>query len=110
MKVKILDRYFTEDDIGDGEIDYQTEVWEEIDCTPDLEDGETATGLAIDALRDKGCTEGSSSQFHPGVWFSDPDGSFVSNYYTGERIERAGFLEGFTEQEQAEIYAGVTGR
>ena len=64
---------------------------------------------AAEALRDHGCTEPSCAPgFHPDLWYSDPDGSYVDNFRTGGRRENSGQLYGFSEIEQRQIWQLLT--
>lgn len=65
---------------------------------------------AAEALHDRGCTELSCMPgFHPDLWYSDPDGSFVDDYRTGRRRENSGHLYGFSELEQWQVWQLLTG-
>jgi hypothetical protein len=62
----------------------------------------------VDTIIDKGLVSPSSSG--PGVvgsehvWYSDPDGSTITNYGTGEREECSAHLSGLTPTEYRYIY------
>jgi hypothetical protein len=57
---------------------------------------------------DEGITEPSSGPgFQRGIWYSYADGAYCSDYRTGEMTQLSGHLEGFTEDEQRKVYAGV---
>jgi hypothetical protein len=88
--------------------DFSESGWideEGVDMVPDefdREEGLTATDKAAKYLYDEGATEASSSQFHPGLWYST-DWSTI-NYQTGEEEERNFHLVGFTEEQEHEVY------
>lgn len=88
--ITIYESYFTEDDIYDGDIAYSRTVETKLDLVPDWED--SFIDLAVQALENHGCTEASCSplpspEHCTGIWFSDPDGSYIVNYGTGERCQ-----------------------
>ena len=94
-------------DTCDGEL-VDPDTTEDVqDCTPDqydTDDGLTAVDLAVKYLQDNGVTETSTSPVPAtgsmtGIWFSYVDGSYVSDYYTGERTELSAHPEGFTDSE-----------
>lgn len=81
------------------------------DCFPDsddMEEGLTSVDLAIRFLTQNGPLEASSSAFHPGVWYTQSDGSV--NYCTGAQTRYSFHLHDFTSEAQAEIYAAMTKR
>jgi hypothetical protein len=88
--------------------DFSESGWideEGVDMAPDefdREEGLTATDKAAKYLYDEGATEASSSQFHPGLWYSS--GWSTVNYRTGEEEERNFHLVGFTEEQEREVY------
>lgn len=88
--------------------DYSETGWldkEGVDMTPDAFDeseGITATDKAAKFLYDNGAYIGSSSTFHPGMWYSG-DWHTVS-YATGEEEERNYHLNGFTPEQEQEVY------
>jgi hypothetical protein len=101
-RLRIVRRYFTDDDIHDGEVTYQDEEDETVDCqADDTDDGDTAVTLAAQALRDAGCTQPSSGPGPLGLadWWTDPDGSHIIDHTTGRRCETSAFPAGFTPDE-----------
>jgi hypothetical protein len=88
----------TSDRIDDANTNCETDEWS------------TAVIQAVEALRGHGCTTPSTTPgFHPDLWYSDPDGSYVDNITTGRRRENSGHLYGFSELEQRQIWQLVTG-
>lgn len=90
---------FLEDEIVDGDFyggastEIETEI---IDCAPDsfdIEDGLTAVDIASRKLCEIGTIE------WVGSWWDDPDGSYISNYRTAERIETSAHPKGFSDTE-----------
>jgi|CXWL01.1.fsa_nt_gi hypothetical protein len=59
---------------------------------------------AIKFLRNKYAVEASSSQFHPGIWYSTSWETV--NYKTGEDKQNSFHLYGFTPEEEKAIYDG----
>jgi hypothetical protein len=105
-------------DVCDGDlVDPDTET-ETHDCTPDsfdLEDGLSAVDIAAQFLADESITETSTSPIPStgpmgGIWFSYVDGSYVSDYYTGERTEVSAHPEGFTDDELRSICRAIGAR
>jgi hypothetical protein len=104
-QLRIYTTTFT--DVWEGEM-VDPDTTESVhECEPDefdREDGKTAIDLAVDYLASESVTESST---HPvpatgsmaGIWWSYVDGSYVSNYYTGERTEVSAHPEGFTDNE-----------
>lgn len=81
--VTIYRTYFLEDEIFEGDIprdDVSTEVREDLTARE-------AADLLI--------AEGLSFAATGSEWAADPDGSHVTNYRTGERVETSGHLSGF---------------
>ncbi len=68
----------------------------------DQEEGLTVIDKAADFLDDHGAHEPSSSEFHPGVWYSD--GWSTIDYTTGTEEERNYHLEGFTPEQEREVW------
>jgi hypothetical protein len=52
-------------------------------------------------LRDKGVSSGSSSHFHPGIWYT---GEGETDYRSGAETQRSYHLEGFTPDEEKDIF------
>lgn len=112
-KLTIIERTFTWPDGEADEPDYDEPTFDENVIEPDefdIEDGKTHIHLTADIIIDKGCTEPSSSPgpWRAGTWFSYIDGSYDSNYYTGEKTEVSCHLDGFTDIEVDAIAAIVT--
>lgn len=51
--------------------------------------------------------EPSSSEFHTGIWFMDAEGD--TNFQTGAETRESYHLDGFTVEEEREIYDAITG-
>src|SRR5580704_4640067 len=62
----------------------------------------SAVDMAVKFLRYEGVVEASSMQFHKGIWYSTEWS--VIDYGTGEEEERSFHLEGFTEEQEREIF------
>ena len=88
--------------------DYSDSGWineEGVEMTPDefdQEEGLTAVDLAVKFLQNEGAMETSSSQFHPGVWYSTTWNTV--NYRTGTDEERSFHLKDFSPAEEQEIW------
>jgi hypothetical protein len=104
-------------DSGDSD-DYEEEHgWideEGVEFEPDendIEDGmtesESIVAQAIKFLEDEGAAHASSSHFHPGVWYTTES---EQDFRTGENEERSFHLDGFSNEEQAEIFKAITRR
>lgn len=93
--VTIYRVYFREEDIHDGDIP-RDNVW--TDVFTDLDVSEAADILIREGLSFAATGTG---------WAADPDGSFISNYRTGERCETTGCLAEFSDTEISEIIARV---
>lgn len=97
--IRIITVTYLEDDIFEGSIPFESyenarQDEFEVDDVEEAIDVFTRHGLSFRA-------SGSD-------WASDPDGSYVSNYSTGERSEVSGhFVSGFTPDEIAAIVAAV---
>lgn len=73
------------------------------------EDGTAyTTDEAIQFLAHDHSVEPSSTQFHPGVWYSDLDAE--TDWHTGAERRQSYHLKGFTESQQRRIYRAVTHR
>ncbi len=80
------------------------------DCTPDeydVEDGRTAVDNAVKFLEDD-CyvSESSSSHFDVGAWYS---ASPESDYSTGDETTYNYHLEGFTPEQEEQIFMAIKG-
>jgi len=88
--------------------DYSDSGWideEGVEMTPDefdQEEGLTAVDLAVKFLQNEGAMETSSSQFHPGVWYSTTWNTV--NYRTGTDEERSFHLKDFSPAEEQAIW------
>lgn len=74
-------------------------------CEPDkwdIEDGLNAVDLAVKYLKDKCAWHPSASRFHKNIWYSAE--SCTEDYSSDESIEYSYHLEGFSEEEQEEIF------
>jgi hypothetical protein len=92
--------------VADGEyVDPRTDS-EVIPCEPECEE-ETAVELAVKVIRDNGLTQASSSAWGPRVWYTDPDGSQIVSYRTGEREAASARLAGFTDAESFAVWTAV---
>ena len=74
----------------------------------DVEDGLTAVDKAVEYLQDKGATEPSSTFFHPNLWYSTADGEV--DYGTGEETHHSYFLNGFTPDEELQVFRQMSPR
>lgn len=99
--VRIIEVRFLEDDVYDGGIpqaSYDNASVEDFECdAPDQVDE------AVRALQRAGVTFAATGN----EWAADPDGSYITNYATAERVETTGHLYGFTEAECATIIERV---
>lgn len=80
-----------------------------VSCKPDSYDrkaGLTAVDLAVKMMQHEGACEPSSSHFHRGVWYTNPNAS--ENYQTGETESRSYHLKGFTSSQEREIFRRMT--
>lgn len=93
--------------------DYDNTGWEDEEGESmlpdeyDIEENITAVDKAVDFLKNKKYTnEPSSSEFNKGVWYSttSPD----INYSTGEETYYTCHLNGFTPEEEFEIWKKMT--
>lgn len=110
---------FLLDAVEDGELgpDADTST-ETIECEPDsfdIEEGLTRVDLAARYLADASITEASCSPYPregsmSGIWFSYVDGSYCSDYYTGEHTQESAHPDGFTDDELRAICARIGAR
>lgn len=70
----------------------------------DKDDGLDWVDVAVAYLADEGVGAASSSQFHPGIWYSTYGDA---DYGTGDREDRSYHLKGFPEDEEREIYKAL---
>jgi len=101
----------TPESLEDG--DYAGQGWEDEEGESmlpdeyDIEDGITAIDKAVEYLKNKKyTTEPSSSDFHTGIWYSTPDPDH--NYSTGENTYYSCHLNGFTPDEEFDIWKKMT--
>jgi hypothetical protein len=77
----------------------------------DIEDGmsesESIVAQAVKFLEYEGAAHASSSHFYPGVWYTTES---EQDYRTGADEERSFHLDGFSPEEQAEIFKAITRR
>ena len=94
--VTIHETRFTEDEITDGDIPYDDDH-----MTTTVYDDVSAAVAASTLAR-----HGLSFVATGNDWAADPDGSYVSNYATGERVETSGHFSGF----HARVVAAIMDR
>jgi len=98
----------TPESLEDG--DYAESGWRDEEgesMLPDEYDDEDITVIdkAVEFLKNHYAYEPSSSDFHTDIWYSaSPD----ENYVTGENTYYSYHLEGFTEEEEYEIWKIMT--
>ena len=73
----------------------------------DREEGVTYVDRAAELLRDEGAIEPSSFPFSPGTWYTT---EWDSDWSTGDEEQNSFHLNGFTEEEEREIYDRVVNR
>lgn len=89
-------------DAYDEEHGYEDEEGEEFEIDEfDRNDGIDLAAKVSRWLRDKGVIEASSSDFHPGVWYSSEG---EQDMHTGANTTRSFHLEGFTPEEEQNIF------
>lgn len=88
--------------------------WEDTDgygCDPDDIDTDfTAVDNAVDYLQGEGVAEASSYPYSAGCWYIGQVIEDRAYFEHGEEKRLSYHLEGFTEEEEREIYRRVTGR
>lgn len=87
--------HFLEDDIHDGDYprdDTRTTVYDDVTARE-----------AADIIRREGLSFAATGN----DWAANPDGSYVSNYATGERVEESAHLSGFHPRVEAAIISAV---
>ena len=75
-------------------------------CTPE-HDEETAVDIAVEFIKNEGFTEFSSSKFHPGGWYISCG---EQDMYSGECENHNYHLNGFSPEEEEEIYKRLVKR
>ena len=83
--------FFLESDIADGDYprdDIVTDVWEDVSASE-------AAGI----LERQGLSFAATGS----DWAADPDGSYITDYRTGQRCETSGHLSGFHPRVHAAI-------
>lgn len=98
--VRVLRRYFTEDDIYEGDVNYQREEWDETPCR---------AGDPVDFVVSNLILTG-AIEFSGNDWWSDPDGSYIVDYSDGMRCETNVFPVGFTTAQINDINARLNVR
>lgn len=97
---------FTPESVENGDAEergFIDEEGEEIELDEyDKEEGLTIVDKAVEFLKDKGVEESSASFFHLGFWYTTY--KYREDFSTGEEENRSYHLEGFTEQQEREIY------
>jgi len=94
-KIRISYETWTDKDVESGDTDDKGWENEEGVDIKDVDD-------AIQFLKSEGVVHSSSSQFHPGVWYSSE-----TDMQTHERTIRSFHLDGFTDEEQKQIYDSI---
>ncbi len=89
-------------DAYDEEHGYDDEEGQEFELDEfDREEGVSLARVVADWLRNRGVFEASSSHFYPGIWYSaEPE----QDMHTGASTTRSFHLEGFTPEEEQDIY------
>ena len=81
---------------------YEDEQGQEMEVDEfDREDGKDVADIAARWLWDHGVIEASSTEFHPGIWYTSAEDT---NATTGETTTRSFHLEGFTPEEEQKIF------
>jgi hypothetical protein len=99
---------------GDDEREKLATATDQHDCEPDpddITDGLTAVDVAVRTLRDQLFCTSPSTWPHctPGAtWYAEPDP--YEHPHTGELTEVTAHLDGFTVQEERDIYTRVTAK
>jgi hypothetical protein len=89
-------------DAYDEEHGYEDEDGQELELDEfDDQEGVQLAGVVATWLRNRGVMEASSSHFHPGVWYSSEG---EQDMRTGANTTRSFHLEGFTPDEEQDIY------
>ena len=96
--VKVITVKFLEDEVWEGSIPrecYENARVEEYECD-DVEE-------AVRVIQREGLDFKSTGN----DWAANPDGSFISNYATGERHEVTAHIDSFSDADAAAIIAGT---
>jgi hypothetical protein len=106
-RIRISYETWTPEDVEAGDTDDRGWIDEEgvlfIDGDADL----SAVCQAIQFLRHAGAIHASATCFHPGVWYStEPD----NDIHTGSETIKSYHLDGWTDDEQREIFNAITNR
>lgn len=83
------------------------------DCSPEAfgEMEDTPVEVAMKFLSDNGPLEASSSHFHKGLWYTQSDARCDRAFFEKSEDYRESYrLDGFTEDQEREIFARVTDR
>lgn len=94
-------------DVADGDYVSPDISSEEIEL--DTDEGDELIPDAVKILRACGCVSPSSSGFHAGLYYTDPDGSQIISYGTGEREACSVHLSGFDLPTQEAIFNTIQG-
>jgi len=98
------------DDTGDPdgyeeEHGYEDEEGQEFELDQfDREEGVSLPTVVAQWLRNRGVMEASSSDFHPGIWYTSAEDT---NMTTGATTTRSFHLEGFTPEEEQKIFSTI---
>lgn len=76
----------------------------------DLEEALTATDKAATWLRNQGVEEASSSQFHPGVWYTSSVAQDRAYFEKSEERRQSFHLRGFSQEEERTIHSKLFGK
>lgn len=92
--VRIIRVTYLEDDVFEGSIPPEAyeNAWTDVYEVDDVAE-------AVDVIQRHGLTFAATGN----DWAANPDGSYVSNYATVERVEESAHLDGFTDEQVAEI-------
>lgn len=99
--VRIIEVRFLESDVFEGTLHrchYENARIEDFEC-----DAPDEVDEAVRALERAGVSFAATGN----EWAADPDGSYISNYATGERVETSGHLYGFSEAQANTIMERV---
>ena len=108
-RIRITYTITEEESAAEG--DYEETGWENeagVLVEPDeydIEEGRTAVDNAVRFLKNSNVSEPSSSQFHPGVWYT----AYDEPMEIGGLRDRSFHLSGFTEEEELEIFNRMVG-
>lgn len=96
--VKIIETRFTEDEIAvrneHGDVEWYADVPYDDEHMRETEYDDLTAREAADLIRRRGLTFEATGN----DWAADPDGSYISDYATGERTETSAHLSGFPDR------------